>query len=219
MSIAFIRCRPWLTRCAPLALVIAVLSVGITAYASQSTFRSYDTDQGLASLGGACMIQDEAGYLLVCTEHGVFAYDGRRFANLGPEQGLRLGGEVYDLATNAAGRVAVRFAEELYVSDRPPDKSRSPSELRFHVVTHPGISFYDEKLHHLVPWKGGFVLLAGETLERVSVPDSGPATIETMDYDPGELKLLKGGLAVFSAHGKLWDHSSMAACARRTLEL
>ena len=214
MLFALSECRPWLRRFAPFALLTAVLSEGSIAYASQSTFRSYDTDQGLASLGGACMIQDRVGYLLVCTEHGVFAYDGRRFANLGPEQGLRLGGEVFDLATSAAGRVAIRFAEELYVSEQPADISRAPSELRFEAVAHPGIGFYDEKPHHLVSWRGGFVLLAGETFEKVSAPESGPATIETMDFDPGELKLLKGGLAVFSVRGKLWetfDHGRVCA--------
>ncbi len=184
---------------------MTALATGSRAAASQSTFRSYDTDQGLASLAGTCMIQDHAGYLLVCTEHGVFAYDGRRFTNLGQEQGLRSGGEIFDLAAAPDGRVAVRYADELFVSDGPSDAAHAPASLRFRSVSHPGVSFYDEKPHRLVPWRDGFVLLAGDTLERVVVAKNMPATIESMDYTPAESRLLSGGRAVFSVHGHLWE--------------
>ncbi len=151
------------------------------------------------------MIQDRAGYLLVCTEHGLFSYDGRRFANLGVEQGLRMGGEVYDLAVSTEGRVAIRYAEELFVSDGPASASQAPTSLHFRPLLHLGISFYDENPHHVVPWRGGFVLLAADTLEKVVVPQMGAATIENLNYDLGEQKLLKGGIAVFSVQGRLWE--------------
>ena len=61
------------------------------------------------------MLQDPSGFILVCTEHGVFSYDGRRFLNLGVEQGLRQGGVVYAIALTADGRIAVGYADEVLV--------------------------------------------------------------------------------------------------------
>ena len=174
------------------------------AIAGRSTFRTYNADQGLASLGGGCMVQDRGGFVLVCTESGVFAYDGRRFDNLGPDQGLRQGGNVYDIAIAASGRIAVRFADEVLVSDRATDASHAPSSLPFHSVVHPGLSFYDAAYHRLVAWRDGFALLAGDTLERIVMPEAGAPKVEVMGYDPVERGQLAGATGVFSAAGQLW---------------
>lgn len=177
----------------------------IPACAERSNFRTYNADQGLASVGGSCMLQDRAGYMLVCTEHGVFAYDGRRFINLGTDQGLRQGGFVYGLALTPTGQVAVEFADEVLVSDRPSDASHPPSSLSFRPVPHPGVSFYDERPHRLAPWQDGLVLLAGNTGVRIVVPSSGSPHVETMGYDLEEQKLLENAMAVFSIRGHLWE--------------
>ena len=175
------------------------------AHAEQSTFRVYDSDQGLTSAGGTCMLQDRAGYILVCTEHGVFAYDGRRFANLGPDQGLREGGNVYGLALTSQGRIAVSYSGEVMISDRATDSAHAPGSLVFHQALHPGISFSSIKPHRLVPWLDGFVLIADDTTVRIVVPGDEPPHVESMAYDPGELLLLKGALSVFSVRGHLWE--------------
>ncbi len=151
------------------------------------------------------MIQDNSGYLLVCTEHGIFAYDGRRFINLGADQGLRVGGEVYDLAITPSGRLAVRYADELYVSDQPSGGGQSPATMHFRPVLRPGTSFYDQFPKRLVSWRDGFILLTDDTADRVSIPSTGPAVVEEMGYDPGERKLLRGGRALFAIAGKFWE--------------
>lgn len=151
------------------------------------------------------MIQDRAGYILVCSEHGVFAYNGRRFVNLGPDQGLREGGTVYGLAMTSNGRIAVAYSDEILISDCASDTSHAPSSLRFHKALHPGVLFSNNKPHRLVPWQGGFVLLAGDATLRIIVPDSGSPHLETMSYDPGEQVLLAGAFAVFSVRGALWE--------------
>ena len=135
-------------------LAVVALWPVAAARADRSTFRTYDADQGLASVGGQCMLQDRAGYMLVCTEHGVFAYDGRRFVNLGTDQGLRQGGFVEGLTLTADGRVAVEFADEVLVSDRPSDASHPPGALWFRKVLHPGLSFYNQRPHRLASWPG-----------------------------------------------------------------
>ena len=142
--------------------------------------------------------------MLVCTENGMFAYDGRRFDNLGIDQGLRQGGDVYDIAVATSGRIAVRFADEVLVSDRATDSTHGPRSLSFHTVAHPGLSFYDETLRRLVAWRDGWALLAGDTLESIVVPDAGAARLEVMGYDPVERAQLVGASAVFSVGGHLW---------------
>ena len=196
----------WRSAVMRLALsMVGILALTSPGMASQSTFQPYGTEQGLASLGGDCMVQDHAGYLLVCTEHGIFAYDGRRFANLGAAQGLRVGGDVFDLAVTSTGRVAVRYADELFVSDEPSAPGRPPTSLHFQPVPHAGISFYEEVSHHLVPWRGGLALLADGNVVSVSTPATGPASVVDVSYDPDERKSLKGGIGLFVIRGRLWE--------------
>ena len=187
------------------ALAVAALWCAPAARADRSTFRTYDADQGLASVGGSCMLQDRAGYMLVCTEHGVFAYDGRRFVNLGTDQGLRQGGVVDGLALTSIGRVAVEFADEVLVSDRPSDASHPPGVLSFRKVLHPGIAFYDQRPHRLAAWQDGLVFLANDTAMTIAVPDSGAPHVEAMRYDREQQRLLRNAVAVFSVGGHLWD--------------
>ncbi len=189
--------------------LVAAFVMGLTsatpASAERSSFRIYDADQGLASVGGTCMLQDRAGYMLICSEHGVFAYDGRRFINLGPEQGLRQGGFVDGLALTSTGRVVVEFADELLVSERPSDALHPPSSLSFRSVAHPGISFYDERPHRFAPWNDSLVLLAGNATVSVVMPRVGTPHVEPMPYGPAERGLLDNGKAIFSVRGHLWE--------------
>ena len=194
--------------------VLAVAAVAMTvlstswlapADAARSIFRTYDADQGLMSVGGFCMLQDRAGYILVCTEHGVFAYDGRRFINLGPDQGLRPGGFVYDLALTAEGRIAVEYSDEVLVSDQPSDAAHPPSSLSFSQVRHDGMVFNSDRLHRLAAWKDSFVLLAGGTTVRIAVTPGQPPHVEDMGYDRGEQALLRNAQAVFSVRDHLWE--------------
>jgi diguanylate cyclase (GGDEF)-like protein len=143
--------------------------------------------------------------MLVCTEHGVFAYDGRRFVNLGPEQGLREGGLVYGIGLTATGRLAVGFADELMISDRSADISNPPRSLQFAPVQHPGISFFDERPHRFTAWRDGMALLTGDTTVRIVVPDHGAAYVDAMGYDRDEQRQLKGAVAVFQLRGQLWE--------------
>ncbi len=177
----------------------------VPAQAARSTFRTYDADQGLVSTGGFCMLQDRAGYVVVCTEHGVFAYDGRRFVNLGPDQGLRPGGFVFDLALTAEGRIAVEYSDEVLISDRPSDAAHPPSALWFSSVRHDGIPFNSDKLHRLAPWKDGVVLLTDGTTVRIALTDGQAPHVEALGYDLGEQALLRNAQTVFSVRDHLWE--------------
>ncbi len=74
-------------------LLIGLLcDVGV-AQAQQSVFRVYGADQGLVSLGTSCVAQDRLGFILVCTDNGVYRFDGHTFeryarANHLPERGV-----------------------------------------------------------------------------------------------------------------------------------
>ncbi len=189
------------------AAVIAFLAASWSSPASaeRSMFATYGFDQGLSSVEGTSLVQDRAGDILVSTEHGVFAYDGRHFVNLGPEQGLPSGGEVSSVVLASNGRVAVRYPGEIYVSDASSTPSRPASSLRFHPLSHPGINFYSERPHQIAAWGSGFVFLAGDATIRIAVPSVGPARAESMSYAQEEHASLKEATALFTEAGHLWE--------------
>ena len=143
--------------------------------------------------------------MLVCTGHGVFSYDGRRFLNLGSEHGLPDGGIVYGIALTSAGRIAIQFSTEIFVSDRPTDTAHPATSLSFMAVDHPGIDLYEQRQHRLVPWHDGFLFLAGSETVGITVPATGPARFEALGYTPKEQALLHGAAGIFSANGNPWE--------------
>ncbi len=186
-------------------LALACILGAASARAERSNFETYGFDQGLLNLGGTLLAEDEAGDLLISTESGVFAYDGRRFMALGAECGLRRGGKVLSVAVNVSGRVAIEYPDEVYVSTEPSDASHPVTSLTFRPVSHPAISFYNESLHRLVPWGSDFVLLSNDAALRVIVPSLGPPRLEAMPYDRGEWLQLAHAAGIFSINRRLWE--------------
>ncbi len=186
-------------------ILLSSLALATVARAERSTFKTYGTDQGLTSLDGFCLAHDGAGQVLLCTEHGVFVYDGRRFTDLGPERGLPQGGIVSAIELTASGRLAIQYMDEVYVSDRTTDAVHPATSLSFTAVDHPGLSFYDQHGHRLVAWRNGFVLLAGDSTVGILAPPGGRAVARGMGYDIGERALLQGATAIFSVRGRLWE--------------
>ncbi len=176
----------------------------VCARAERSTFRTYGADQGLGSPSGTCLAHDGAGQVLVCTEHGVFTYDGRHFVNLGPERGLPQGGIALAIALTASGRLAIQYSNEIYVSDQTTDASHPATSLSFMTVDHPGIPFYGYRDHRLVAWRDGFVFLAGDSAFAIAAPAGQRAVVRSMGYDVSERALLQAATAVFSIRNRLW---------------
>jgi ligand-binding sensor domain-containing protein len=48
----------------------------------------YDASDGLAHSRIRCVVPDSRGFLWFCTTEGLSRFDGSRFVNYGPEQGL-----------------------------------------------------------------------------------------------------------------------------------
>ena len=145
------------------------------------------------------------GQVLLCTEHGVFTYDGSRFIDLGPEHGLPQGGIVSAIERTESGRLAIQYSNEIYVSDHATDSSHPATSLSFTAFDHPGISFYDEYDHRLVAWHDGFVLLVGDSTIGIEAPLGRRAVARSMGYEIGERALLHGATAIFSVRGRLWE--------------
>jgi diguanylate cyclase (GGDEF)-like protein len=83
---------------AALAVSLAVgLLFGCTAIAASSAstmppgrffFRTIGSEQGLGNLAIQDVVQDEAGFLWVATQDGLYRYDGQRFERFGVEAGI-----------------------------------------------------------------------------------------------------------------------------------
>ncbi len=189
------------------AVVLSVPLLPRAVRAEHLAFRSYGPAEGLTSLDGTCLLQDRAGYILACSEHGIFAYDGRRFVNLGPSQGLRNGGNIYDLALINDGRIAVRYADQLMISDPDVSADRSPFALRFRSVSLPkGASFYEQRGFQMAAIDGGLAAIVGRQTMRLFVPSSGaPPFLAPIGLDPGEQALLDQPDKIFPVHGVPWE--------------
>lgn len=193
-----------------LARPVPVLTIPfwpVASYAERSTFKTYAAVQGLTNLEGHCLARDRAGNVLICTQHGVFAYDGRRFNNLGTEHGLLEGGVVYATALTASGRVAIQYANGVYVSDQASDPSHPATSLSFHPALHPGLPFFADRPHRLVAQRDGFVFVDETATVRIVTAPGQPPRIEDMGYNPEERDLLQDATAIFSIGGRLWETS------------
>ena len=212
VGVAFERVRSLARLAAFLGLIVSSASC-TAAWGARITLQTYGPSDGLTSTAGGCALQDRSGYLLVCSEHGIFAYDGRRFLNLGPEQGLRSGGIVYDLVETTTGDIALRYENQIFIARGSQDQS--PLSLRFSPVETRGSDHFDETVHHLARFRDEVAVIEGDTISRISGlrGEGRPAEIPIY-YSPRERTLLAHPVALFSARGRLWASlASGAICA------
>ena len=135
-----------------LSMLLSSVSVGRQALAEQLSFRSYGALEGLTNAWPSCLHQDIAGYILACTEHGLFAYDGRRFFNLGPQQGLPEGGIAEGLIFDSHRRVVLRYPHAIYISTTAISTLNPPTALTFHAAMSTPGPIADDGTGQLVPW-------------------------------------------------------------------
>lgn len=71
----------------------AMLALGqlivVHGLAQQYAFQEDADNQGLKSLTINCLLQDHTGVVWVCTENGLYEFDGSTYTRLGAEQGLQ----------------------------------------------------------------------------------------------------------------------------------
>ncbi|UYC10281.1 diguanylate cyclase [Xanthomonas sp. CFBP 8445] len=109
------RCRRW-----PLWLLLAALTCSGATQAQVIPLRHYAQDQGLLGLAGTCLLQRRDGSLLVCSESGLYAFNGDQFQQL-PLQG-RGGHYISDAAEDAAQRLWLATFDAIYVGDGTPSR-------------------------------------------------------------------------------------------------
>jgi diguanylate cyclase (GGDEF)-like protein len=144
-------------------LLVAAFFCGnnvLSAHAQQVSFRTYGVTDGLSNAWFACLVQDRTGFIFTCTEHGLYAYDGRRFSNLGPRQGLPDGGIVEAMAIDAAGRIILRYSHTVYMSTRSVSRDNPPESLSFEAALSTVGPIDDDDAGQMVAWGDGAVLAA-----------------------------------------------------------
>ena len=163
-----IRCR------LDLIILIGILvwsGTEVRATAQQLAFRSYGEADGLTNAWFSCLHQDRAGYVFACTEHGLYVYDGRRYLNLGPRQGLPDGNIANGLAFDATGRLIVRYPHSIFVSTTPIGPHVSPAALTFQAARSMVGPIPDDGSGQIVPWSGGVVFAGQGSLYIVRTGD------------------------------------------------
>src|SRR5579862_2594512 len=96
-----------------LGLLLWVIAVR-DAPAQQFTFRQYGQEEGLANLALTCLFQDRVGFIWMCTENGLFRYDGADFERFGEDEGLN-NTVIHGAVEDSAGRIWVGTSSDLYL--------------------------------------------------------------------------------------------------------
>ncbi len=148
--------RQWRSshRRAPFAVVLllALLAVANLAGAQSISIRRYAHDQGLLGLAGTCLLQTRATLLWVCTESGLYRYNGRIFQQIQLD-GLR-NEPTTSMTETADGRLWVAGFQALFVGDEHGFRKLAPDEAQH---------LQDEMQLASLPW--GTVLANGGGLE------------------------------------------------------
>ena len=84
----------------PLLLLLVFASC---AFGQQYSFRFYGAAEGLQNIVVLSLAQDQAGYIWVGTEVGLYRYNGTRFILMGQEEGLPCSSEVHSLFAASDG--------------------------------------------------------------------------------------------------------------------
>ena len=71
------------------SIALAIVTLGAPGlHAERLPIQTYNTSNGLAHDRIRCIVPDSRGFLWFCTADGLSRFDGSRFVNYGPEQGL-----------------------------------------------------------------------------------------------------------------------------------
>jgi diguanylate cyclase (GGDEF)-like protein len=99
-----------------LVLGIALSLVHRDVFAQQFTFRHYGQEDGLANLAVTCLLQDQVGFLWMCTENGLFRHDGTDFERFGEDEGIE-NTAIHSAVEDGRGRLWLGTAHDLYLGD------------------------------------------------------------------------------------------------------
>ncbi len=152
------------------------------ADAQQLAFHSYGKAEGLTNAWFSCLRQDRSGFVFACTEHGLYVYDGRRFFNLGRQQGLPDGGAADALSFDAQGRLIVRYPHRIFVSTGPIGPLTPPAALVFRAAVSRIGPIPEDTSGQLLPWRGGAIFAGQGQLYLVRTDTGvGPPTVDVPD--------------------------------------
>jgi diguanylate cyclase (GGDEF)-like protein len=95
---------------------LVLLGVARPAYGQAISLATFTQSEGLTSLEDNCLLQDRSGFVYVCTENGLFRFDGHVFQRIGAANGLQ-GNYIGALHQDQAGHLWVGTRSGLYVGD------------------------------------------------------------------------------------------------------
>ncbi len=70
---------------------VAMPGFSEAAWPGEASFQAYGPEEELMSMGITALAQDREGFLWVASDLGLYRFDGHRFLNIGPREGLPIG--------------------------------------------------------------------------------------------------------------------------------
>ena len=199
----FARC---LARAASIFFAAAgMLLVHREAAADSVMLRHYQQAQGLVNLSVACLTQDHDGFIWVCTENGLFRYDGVDFERFGKEQGID-SAAIRTVIEDSEGRLWVATSQDLYRGENSSFKPIRPEGRPLRLAA--GLQIAVASPGHIL------VIDGGELLQLTAAADGG---WQSRAFFPQTLLAAIPGLgALTSVHvdrlGRIWLGCGSAIC-------
>ncbi|WP_342628200.1 diguanylate cyclase [Nguyenibacter vanlangensis] len=189
----------------PLAIVfgcLLALSAARPARSQTIAATRYGMAAGLTNTAVLSALQLPNGEMLVGTQHGFFAFDGRQFLPLGPEQGLPVGGMAQAAVMTTGGDLVLVLLDRIYVAHAVTEDMPVLGLHFVPVAAHAALS--RDEFRKIAPWRGGLVMTDRDRLlflHRVGGEDR----IDTLE---SALGLAEGTLTDVSAlhaeRDRLW---------------
>jgi diguanylate cyclase (GGDEF)-like protein len=194
------------------ALAVILLLASLSAHGESYSFRTYQRPEGLENLNIHCMVQDHNGQLLLCTENGVFRFDGARMNRVPSFEDHDLP-FIQALAEDRANRIWVANMHELIYLDG--DGIHRPGLPRFgtHQVAENRIAMFPQDHDQIY-------FMADRQIYRVSSQDHGAHWRQAPVFDDAatrahpELKLAAALVAIPSFSGDSANGTLWMACGR-----
>lgn len=157
-------------------------------------FRQFLQEDGLSNLSIHCLLQDRDRILWVCTDNGLFKYDGVRFERIGAAAGLQ-GTRISAIAQDATGRIWVGTSHELYVGSGGKFTAVRTNGTTLPVTVGSQISALPD---------GRMVVVSRRQLYRIGSATSGSGWQADAFFTPGQLQASPQLAAISAVHA---DHS------------
>ena len=201
------------------ALAVILLLASLSAHGESYPFRSYQRTEGLENMNLHCVVQDHDGQLLLCTENGVFRFDGARMTRIPTFEDHDIA-FIQALAVDNANRIWISSLHELIYEDSQGIHHPAVPRFGMDEVANNDIAVFpqdNDQIYFMADHQAFRIFSSDHGASWHRVPLFSPADLKTHP----ELRLVNSLIAAPAAQGaeasqRLWMSCGNHLCSATT---